>query len=372
MRLGIHGWRLNAERTGVARYLRSIIRAWTAGSSRVFTDITLYTPQPLDPDDQGAISPDIRRRVLSSRTRMLVWENLALGPAATDDVLFCPSFSRPLITRSRTVVATHDMVYRVQPELFSAASRAFYRTLYEWSDRHAALVITDAEAVKEEIIRYCRIASDRIRVTYLAPAECFRPVDDAPALSAVRRRHVGGEVPYFLFVGKTTGRRSLPTVLEGFAQLKRTTVLPHRLVLVGRGTDSPALRDQAGRLGVADAVVHTGFLDDREVNLLYNAATALVTGALYETSSLPVMEAQATGLPVICYRNPGMVEITGGAALFLDAVHAGSLCDAMIAMAEDDARRAQLRAAGLESAARFSWERCARETMSVLEDAARA
>jgi glycosyltransferase involved in cell wall biosynthesis len=226
--------------------------------------------------------------------------------------------------------------------------------------------------VKDEIVHYCRIAPERVRVTYLAPAECFRPVEDQAALSVARRQHLGGDVPFFLFVGKTTGRRSLPTVIEGFAALKRTTALPHRLVLVGRGTDSDALRQQAGVLGVSADVISTGFLADTDVNLLYNAATALVSGAVYETNSLPVMEAQATGLPVICFRNPGMVEITAGAAMLLDVVDPASLCGAMVAMAEDEGLRMRLREDGLASAARFSWDRCARETMTVLEDAATA
>lgn len=370
MRLGIHGWRLCAERTGVGRYLRNVVREWRVDDTHRFTDIRLYTPRPLDADDESSIDPSLSRVVLPSPSRMLVWENLHLGPRTADDVLFCPSFSRPLVTRARTVVATHDMVYRVQPQLFPASSRGFYRLLYEWSDRHATLIVTDAEAVKEEIIHFCRVPADRVRVTYLAPAAFFRPVQNKEAVAAARRRVLGADVPCFLFVGKTTGRRSLPLVLDGFAQLCRRTHLSHRLLLVGRGTDSAELRTHASRLGIADRVVHAGFLDDETVNLLYNGAVALVSGAVYETSSLPVMEAQAAGLPVICFRNPGMVEITGGAAMLLPSIDATSLGDAMVALAEDAALQQSLREQGLGSAARFSWARCARETMAILEEAA--
>ena len=242
MRLGIHGWRLCAERTGVGRYLRNVVREWRVDDTHRFTDIRLYTPRPLDADDESSIDPSLSRVVLPSPSRMLVWENLHLGPRTADDVLFCPSFSRPLLARARTVVATHDMVYRVQPQLFPASSRGFYRLLYEWSDRHATLIVTDAEAVKEEIIHFCRVPADRVRVTYLAPAAFFRPVQNKEAVAAARRRVLGADVPCFLFVGKTTGRRSLPLVLDGFAQLCRRTRRGSALPTVSYTPDSSTTR----------------------------------------------------------------------------------------------------------------------------------
>ncbi len=372
MRLGINGWRLTARRTGVGRYIRHLVRAWDEQSSARFSDVTVYTPRPLDPDDAAAVSPSIHRRVLTPDARMLVWENAVLGPRAEDTVLFCPSYSSPLLARTRTVVATHDMIFCVKPELYPATSRAFYRTLYRWSARRATFVVTPTAAVKDHVVHYWGIAPERVRVIYHAPSPHFAVVDDQAALTAVRRRVLGADVPFFLFVGKTTGRRSLPTVLDGLALLTRTTTLPHRLVFVGHGTNSTELRSAVARLGLTDRVVLSGFLDDATVSLLYNAASALVSGAVYETNSLPVMEAQAAGLPVICYRNPGMLEITGGAAVVLDTLTPRSLCDAMVAIADDTTLCRQLREGGLASASRFSWDRCARETMAVLDEAATA
>lgn len=369
MRLGINGWRLCGPRTGVRRYLLNLLLHWTAPASAGFTHATLYTPSPIDRRSLG-LPPAIRDVTLAPAMRMLPWENLRLGPWTSDDVLFCPSFSRPLVTRGRTVVATHDMVYRVRPELFPR-SNAFYSRLYEWSDRHATLVITDAEAVKEEIVHYCRVPAEKVRVTYLAPAELFTPVEQTAAtLSALRQRWVGADVPYLLFVGKITGRRSLPMLLDGFAEFRRRVRSEHRLLLIGPGTESAMLKMQARQLGLETCVRHAGFVPDDQLNAVYNAATALVSAGVYETSSLPVMEAQAAGLPVICFRNPGMVEITDGAASMYDRPEAAPLADAMLAVAEDDGYRTELSRRGLVSARRFSWARCARETLDILREAA--
>jgi glycosyltransferase involved in cell wall biosynthesis len=369
MRLGINGWRACGLQTGVGRYLLNLLTEWRPEVTRAFDRVTLYTPKPIN-RTALALPNQIRDVVLGPAWRMLLWENARLGPFVTDDVLFCPSFSRPFVTRARTVVATHDMVFRVHPDLYPLSMR-FYSRLYEWSDRLATLVVTDSEAVKDEIVHYCRVPASKVRVTYLAPAPCFAPME-APdtALADIRRRYIGEDVPFFLFVGKITGRRSLPLLLEAFALLKRRTTLEHRLLLVGAGTDSPALVAASRRLNIDQAVSHAGYMPDGVLNAVYNTATALVSAAVYETSSLPVMEAQAAGLPVICFRNPGMSEITGNAAEMYERAEADALCDAMVRVAESLAHRQDLATRGLISARRFSWARCARETMAVLEEAA--
>ena len=334
-----------------------------------FSRITLYTPHPID-RQQIPLPASIDEQVLASDWPMLVWENLRLGPASRDDVLFCPSFSRPLLARGRSVVATHDAVYHVRPDMFPLSVRLFYRRLYDWSDRHATLIITDAEAVKRDIVHFCGVPAGKIRVTYLAPAECFGLVKDRAELDRVRRQYVGSNTPFFLFVGKMSGRRSLPHLLDAFAQFKRRTGSGHRLLLVGLNPNQLDVRGLTRERNIEADVKSSGYVDDEELNRLYNAALSFVMPSVYETSSLPVMEAQATGLPVICIENPGMTEITGNAALRIPRLESSLLCDAMVRLAEDASLRGELSAQGLRNAARFSWRRCSADTLAVLEEAA--
>ena len=370
VRLGINGWRLCAPHTGVARYLLNVIRHWTPDATDVFSEITIYTPRPLD-RRLVPLPSNIRERVLGPHWPMIVWENLRFGPAAHDDVLFCPSYSRPIVARGRTVVATHDVIYHVRPELFPASVRLFYRRLYDWSDRHAAAITTLGHAVKREIVAHCRVPADRVHPIHPAPAETFRPVRDAAALAAVRARRVGADVPFFLFVGKMTGRRSLPRLLDAFARVKRHG-LPHRLVLAGLKPAGGELDAEAARLGVAADIIFTGYVEDEELNLLYSAAESFVMPSVYETTSLPVMEAQAAGLPVIALDTEGLRELTADTALQVPAMEPALLADAMVRMAGDAELRRDLSTRGLENARRFSWRRCSAETMAVCEKAAAA
>lgn len=370
LRLGINGWRIHGQRTGVGRYLLNVVRHWTreAVGDR-FAEVTIYTARPLD-RAEVPLPDNVREVVLRSDRPMLVWENLLLGPAATDDVLFCPSYSRPLRARGRTVVATADAVSVLHPELFPPAVRVFYNPLYGWSARHATRVVAATEASRQDIGRGWGVPLEKIRAVPLAPAEVFRPIDDRATVAQARARHVGADAPFFLFVGKLSGRRSLPPLLEAFAQLKRAGS-PHKLLLVGLNPRQVDLARLTSGLGVQEDVKHAGYVTDAELAALYNAAEAFVMPSVYETVSLPVMEAQASGTPVICIDTPGMREVTGAAALLVPRLEKQPLAEAMATLAGDPERRRRLAADGLVNARRYSWRRCAAETLEILHEAAR-
>lgn len=356
MRLGVSAWRLQGPRTGLHRYLLGLVRYWSPGD--VFERITLYTPTRLDLDLPTGIDVE----VLAPPRRMLLWENLELARHTRDDVLFCPSHSRPLAVHSRTVVTMHDALFASHPEVFSWPARLVYHNVYRASARRATLLIVDSHTAKDELARHWRIARERIHVVELAPADHFTPIESEAALETVRKRYVCSDRPFFLFVGKTSGRRDVPRLIEAFARLKTTTHLPHLLVLAGP-IDSA--------LVLPEHVVRTGYVPDEDLNALYNAADVYVMPAVYENVSLPVLEAQAAGTPVICIDTPGMREMTGGAAALVERLDVEPLAEMMAWLAEDEAARQDLRARGFANAARYSWQRASAETMAVLEAAAR-
>lgn len=370
MQLGIDGWRIHGQRTGVGRYLYNLVRYWDAESLRRhgFDAARLYTPAPFN-DLPAEHSLDIR--VLSPRLRMLLWENLRFGPAAAEDVLFCPSYSRPLVARGRTVVALHDAMPALHPEFFGRWSNGFYSRLYSWSGHHSALVLAPSEACRQDIHRGWGIPLGKVRVVHLAADDCFFPLRDRTFLIEERMRLVGADAPYFLFVGKMTGRRSIPFLLEAFAEFVRTTGLPHLLVLAGRKPTHFDLDAEIRRHGIEKRVRQAGFVNDADLNLMYNFADAMVMPARYETGSLPIMEAQRAGAPVICLDSAGTREIAGGVARMVVTMESSLLAQAMRDIAMQPALRQELREGGLEHAKQFSWRRTAELTLAVLAEAGR-
>lgn len=370
MRIGVNGWRIHGPRTGVGRYLLNVVRHWTreAVNGRVEA-IRFYTPRPLDRHVLD-VPPTIHERVLSSRAPMLVWENVRLGPVADDDVLFCPSYSRPLVTRARTVVATHDATLHLFPELFPPTARVVHDRLYGWSARNATLVVTLSEASRADVIRAYGVSPGKVRVVPLAPAEVFGPMRDEKRLAEARARIVGSNAPFFLFVGKLSGRRRIPVLIEAFAEVRRRGLTDHALVIVGLDTHNVGVRGLAVAASVGPHVVHHEYVSDDDLNALYNGAEMFVMPSTYEPgASLPVLEAQATGTPVITVDTRGSREITGDSALLVPELTSDALADAMTALARSPRRREELAARGRDNARRFSWKRCSMETLAVLEEA---
>jgi glycosyltransferase involved in cell wall biosynthesis len=367
--LGVNAWRIRGQRTGVGRYLLNVLSHWTEQAlGGRFRTVNVYAPAPLDPADVELPAP-LHERTIGPAWRLLLWENLRLGPTADDDVLFCPSFTRPLVSRGKTVVTTHEATLHVHPELYPRSARVFYDRLYRWSARHATLVISDSEAAGRDVAGAYGVDADRIRVIPLAPAPIFQPRPDDPRVQEVGRRYAGGS-PFLLFVGKLTGRRNVPMLIEAMAELRRRAGPDHRLVLVGLNTTDLDVPGLAARLGAGEAVAHHEYVSDQDLALLYNAATAFVMPSIYETVSLPVMEAQASGTPVITADVPGLREATGAEAILTRPSDLKELVSAMERLAADDALRRELAARGLEHARRFSWERSSAATLDVLAEAA--
>jgi glycosyltransferase involved in cell wall biosynthesis len=368
MRAGVNGWRLHGRRTGVGRYLLNVVRNWTPELvSDRFDELNLYTPKPFDPDLE--LPETVTERVVGPEVRLLVWENLRLA-AAADDVLFCPSYTRPLVARGKTVVTTHDATMHMYPELYARSGPLFYDRLYGWCARHATLVITTSETVKRDVARCYGVPPERIRVVQLATDDQVSPVTDETVLGETRERYLGADVPFFLFVGKLTARRNAGMLVEAFAELKQREALPHKLLVVGLDTQDLGLAALVERLGIGDHVVHVEYVPDGDLNLLYNAAETFIMPSTFETLSLTVMESQAVGTPVITIDTPGLRETSGGAAYLMPRADAGEVVKAMSRLAGDASLRAELAEAGRAQAARLSWRRCAQETLDVLAEAA--
>ena len=365
MKLAINGWRLRT-RTGVARVLLNMIRHWTPDMvGDRFDEITVYSPVALDPD--LPIPANIRRQVIGPDRRMLVWENTTLPWHVKEDVLLCPSYTRPLLSRARTVTLTYEATQKLFPQYYPRSARYLHTPLYGWSARNAAMVVTNTNEAREDIIRAYKASPDRVEVMPLAPVDIFHTRYDKAQLDSVRQKYAGADVPFFLYVGKLTARRNVPMIVEALAALKKRTGVPHRAVIVGLNTTGIDLDAQARALGIGGEVKYHSYVDDADLAPLYSAAAAFVLPYTYESAaSLTLTEAQAAGAPVITTGTSGLREVAGTAALFTDEAQPDQISRAMEKIATDHELAQRLSAEGVENAARFSWEKSAEQLLDAL------
>jgi glycosyltransferase involved in cell wall biosynthesis len=228
--------------------------------------------------------------------------------------------------------------------------------------------VADSQATRADLIREYQVSESKVHVVYLGRDESLAPVRDPQILEGARARYGIGP-RYLLYVGTLQPRKNLDRVVEGFARLAATPGMHSvQLVLAGkRGWLYGTLFSQVARRGLEGRVLFPGYVDETDLAALYSGALGYVYPSLYEGFGIPVLEAQACGVPVMTSNNSSLPEVAGDAALLVDPTDVDAISEAMLQLATDDALRATLIERGFANVKRFSWEKCARETLEVLE-----
>ncbi|MBI2822863.1 MAG: glycosyltransferase family 4 protein [Acidobacteria bacterium] len=288
--------------------------------------------------------------------------------------------SIPRSGRARVLAHVHDMIPFIFWKEYSRRIPADYRWALQQARRHlhyAERIITDSFHSRRDIAELTGYPEERIHVVPLGPAGTL----GAPAASGAPAGEWGdapaGESedtalsspvpegsPYFLYVGETDFRKNVPFLVRSFGAFSQRH-RDVRLVLVGETFLLPELPEvmevhrEAERCGLANRLQMPGFVSARRLRQLYSGALALVFPSLYEGFGLPVLEAMASGAPVLAARTSSIPEVLGDTGLYFDPRREESLIAAMEAIDADSSLRSQLAARARQRAAQFSWEKAA-------------
>ena len=229
MHIGINGYFWGQETTGSGQYLRELLRALAAhASGNVYT---LFVPGPTSrrhagerPDLPQPGTPNVRvveLPAMSSNENLakLWFEQIAFPRAchaARVDLAHAPYFASALFPRTPTVVTVHDLIPLLLPAYRGDARVRAYMRLVSWSARRAALILTDSEASKRDILRLLRAPAERVRVVHLAAEARFQPIQDAQAMAALKRKYALPD-RFFLYLGGFDQRKNIGALLHAFA-----------------------------------------------------------------------------------------------------------------------------------------------------------
>jgi glycosyltransferase involved in cell wall biosynthesis len=366
MRWGMNARRLSGQRMGVGRYIEYLLKHWN--QQRAADDrFTLFVRTPFHRDELG-LSEAFDVRLLRPSLTGILWENVHLPRHAADvDVLFCPNYSAPLAYRGRLVVAIHS-VNEIQPGAHRWWYPYTYGELYRRSALMADRVIVPTDTTKHDVERYYGLPAERMEVVEQGTDDTFRPIQDAAVLSSTRRKYLGVDAPYVLFVGTLSERRNTANLLRGFANAKKRGRFPHKLLLFGPNPHGIPIGALAQSLGIENDVVQT---DGRigghaDIVPVYCAADVFVHPSLYEGFSMTTVEALACGVAVIASNRGGLADVANGYARMLADPTAEAIGDAIYEVLSDSTLRQTLQEKALVRATVFRWENTARKTMDVL------
>ncbi len=300
-------------------------------------------------------------------TRNRAWLTAAeqtLLPALTRrhniDLLHSLANTGPLYGRCVRVITVYDLIYARFPETTTWLMDKGVRVFVPAAARSAHRVITLSEATRGDLVDLLHLDAGRIDVVPpgIGSLRRVQPLAEAE----VRARLRLGDRRVLLTLSAKRPHKNLVRLIGALAKIPADR--RPLLVLPGYPTwYEPELRRRADSLGVGDDVRFPGWLEDSEVEGLWETAAAFVFPSLYEGFGLPVLEAMARGVPVACSSAPSLREAAGDAALLFDPGDEQKIAEAILRLMSDESLRASLRGRGLQRAEQFSWERAAQLTL---------
>ncbi len=299
------------------------------------------------------------------------WHVMA-GRAASRscDVFFSTnSYLTAWFTRIPSVTLVYDLVAFVEGASPQRRARAIERATIRRGLRRASALVCISHATERDLLERFPEAAGKTVVVHLGGNPALARSLDAGALDQVRARY-GLEEPFVLSTGTLEPRKNLPRLIEAFAGLPGELRDAHRLVLVGpKGWEmDETLR---GASASPDLVKLLGFVPDEDLAALYRLCTVFCYPSLYEGFGLPLLEALEGGAPAITSSVSSLPEVGGDAVRYVDPRDVGEIRAALEELLTSETLRAELAARGREQAARFGWERTAREMLDVLVGSAR-
>lgn len=285
------------------------------------------------------------------------------------DTLFLPEPVPILSKPKRLLVTVHDIIPLLFPNEYRSVRGRIELHASLSSIQKADLILTDSEHSKMDLTVRCKVPADRVAVAYLGiDPETFQPSSTERSVSrTVLQRHGIGQ-PYVLYVGVVEQRKNVARFVNAYRVLsQRRKDLSFQLVLCGRpGRGYEELLKVLRQPCLDGRVILTGFVPDNELTILYREATCFCFPSLYEGFGLPVLEAMASGTPVMSSDRSSLPEVGGDAVLYFNPESEEEISDCMERLLGDSGLRQTLVERGYKRAKEFTWETCARATLKAL------
>ena len=295
-----------------------------------------------------------------------LWEQAVLPIHAGRRLLWSPANTGPLRLR-RQVLTVHDVASLEHPEWFDAKFAAWYRWLTPRLVKRVSRVITISEFSRQRLAESAKCDPSLITVIPLGVDDRFHP-RQRDEIRAVMQKLRIPTANYVLSLGSLEPRKNLPRLMQAWSRCVARLGDDVSLVVAGAPGRTRIFREL--KLGDRPARVHTvGFVDDADLPALYSGAIALAYPSMYEGFGLPVLEAMACGTVPVASNATALPEVTGGAGLLVDVFDVEAIGHAIVSLIEDSDLRNQLRMRAIERSRLFSWERAAKLTSQVLDEA---
>lgn len=355
---------------GPSRYTRNLVEQVIAASSQI--DFTVFVndqvPElPFTPTRPIRLR---RTRIPTSRTGIrILWEHFVAPwhiAFSRLDLVHSMLNVVPLASPTKHVVTIHDLSF-MQLAAAHPPLRRWYLTAATWlSARRSSAVLADSMATRNDVIKLLGVDPSKVHVVYPGTEPDFHP--RSPNEIRTFRHNVGQHRPFVLFVGTLEPRKNIDILVQAFGSIIRNRAFDGDLVLAGgRGWGMEAIDAAIAQSPVRDRIRAIGYVNQKDLPYWYNSADLVVYPSSFEGFGIPVLEAMASGTPVITSNRSSLPEVIGNAGITTDPRDAVQLAVAMFNVLTSAQRRDAMRRRGLEQSGRFHWSVAAQKCLDIYQ-----
>lgn len=293
-----------------------------------------------------------------------------------DRFLFPSTYTYFPVVRVPTILGLHDTTANDFPQLTLSdrRARALFRLKESLAIRQADRLFTVSLASRSALARRLRIAPDRIAVIPEAPDPVFAPQGRNDVERSLAALGLAPDDQFLLYAGGISPHKNVETLLDAYAELRRSRGNVPKLIVVGDLDSDPYLssavsvRTRIANLELERYVLLPGFVSDQDLACLYSAATAVVLPSLAEGFGLPAVEAAACGAPVVLSDLAAHRETLGDAALYFPAMDVKELARQLERLLGSRELRSSLSSRGRDTVGRLSWDLAALKLRDLILD----
>ena len=370
MKIGLDGNEANTEnRVGSGKYSYELIKQFSNDTKYEFEVFLKQNPL----SDLPKESKNFKYKVFGPK---FMWTQFALPLHLTfgkkPDVFFSMSHYGPRFSPVPYVVTLFDLSYLHYPKLFNKDDLYQLINWTKYSIKGAKHILAISKSTKDDIVKNYGVEPNKITVTYIGyDRKLFRPQSKEKIQRMKKDYRITGD--YIIFVGTLQPRKNLESLIEAFKKLTlNSSLITHhlQLVIVGKkGWLYDSIFEKVKDLNLSERIRFTDYVPNTDLPPLIYGAKAYVLPSLWEGFGIPVVEAQACGVPVVVSNVSSLPEVIGDSGILVDPEKVDSIADGIMKALSEETRIILVKK-GLENVKRFSWEKCAKETLEVLEKVA--
>ena len=379
-KIGIDARMYGYAQTGIGNYIRHLLK-YIFELDKENSYVIFLSPEEYDNFEL----PNKRVKKIKISAKWYGWKEQFLFPIELYkenlDLMHFTHFNSPVLYFKKSIVTIHDITPYFFPghKMKSIIRKIGFRTVFFSSVKKAEKVIAVSESTKRDIVKHFKIKENKIEVIYEGVDEQFKTIIPTGVHSLECKKNNLNKInsyrlkpelqitkPFIFYTGVWRNHKNLVGLVKAFGILKNKYKLNYQLVLGGKEDPYyPEVRKTWEKLELKKEIIRTGFIDQEELPLFYNAAKIFVIPSFYEGFGLIGLEAMACGTPVVSSNKTSLPEVLGDAAIYFNPNNPEEMAEKMKLVLTDKKLYNELREKGFKQIRKYSWEKMGKEAMEI-------